>query len=482
MNTEKNMIENGDEREVVRPGAGTSDRGRVQDDSAFLSGLNLRMKNADWNRYERGSEAFFDIDHDLERLAKESPEKATELWTENAPPGMRKPFYLSEELEKGDPERDQVAPRGQAAEPAKADSKEKGGEYEIPDSLKKKYLAVESGFYFRDAENKLAFKDRGRNLVTEHNDPDIAKAMVEVAEAKGWSKINVKGHDDFKREVWLQASLKGIEVGGYKPKDVDLARLDELQKTRPKNMIEQDESRDVKTRSLAPGKNVEQQSSKDVSARESQGATEQVKPGVISGKLLEHGPARFDFNDKNDPSYFVKVETPNGTKLHWGIDLQRAMGEAKAQIGEQVELERLGKKQVVVQEKQFDKSGAFTGMKEVDAERVAWEVKGEKAIAERNAAQELQSSQKPEKAPELNGDYKVVASVMADVLKEKGYSTKTIDKALVEAAKRLDDMRKDGHPAPAVKQFDKNAPREVVRDKMQSKNKDKDVERTVGGR
>jgi len=348
--------------------------------------------------------------------------------------------------------------------------------------LKKKYLAVESGFYFRDAENKLAFKDRGRNLVTEHNDPDIAKAMVEVAEAKGWSKINVKGHDDFKREVWLQASLKGIEVGGYKPKDVDLARLDELQKTRPKNMIEQDESRDVKTRSLAPGKNVEQQSSKDVSARESQGATEQVKPGVISGKLLEHGPARFDFNDKNDPSYFVKVETPNGTKLHWGIDLQRAMGEAKAQIGEQVELERLGKKQVVVQEKQFDKSGAFTGMKEVDAERVAWEVKGEKAIAERNAAQELQSSQKPEKAPELNGDYKVVASVMADVLKEKGYSTKTIDKALVEAAKRLDDMRKDGHPAPAVKQFDKNAPREVVRDKMQSKNKDKDVERTVGGR
>jgi Large polyvalent protein-associated domain 7 len=94
--------------------------------------------------------------------------------------------------------------------------------------LEKKYLIAEDKFFFRGRENAVAFEDKGKSLATEHNDPDVARSMVSLAESKGWSSIKLSGHENFKREAWLQASMKGIEVTGFTPKEVDLARLDEM--------------------------------------------------------------------------------------------------------------------------------------------------------------------------------------------------------------------------------------------------------------
>jgi hypothetical protein len=106
--------------------------------------------------------------------------------------------------------------------------------------LEKKYVVADDKFFFRGRENALAFEDKGKTLSTEHNDSDVARSMVDLAQAKGWSSIKLSGHDDFKREAWLQASMKGIEVTGYKPKDVDMARLDELKAAHTKeNRVEQ---------------------------------------------------------------------------------------------------------------------------------------------------------------------------------------------------------------------------------------------------
>src|SRR5206468_493174 len=76
------------------------------------------------------------------------------------------------------------------------------------------------------------FEDRGKRLATEHNDPDVARSMVELAEAKGWDAIRVRGSEEFKRVVWLQASLRGMEVDGYKPRAVDVSKLEELKAER----------------------------------------------------------------------------------------------------------------------------------------------------------------------------------------------------------------------------------------------------------
>ncbi|WP_155688197.1 LPD7 domain-containing protein [Burkholderia stagnalis] len=100
-----------------------------------------------------------------------------------------------------------------------------------PTMIDKMYIVADNKFYFRGRENELAFEDKGTSMSTKHNNADVARAMAEMAESKGWVSANLSGHPDFKREAWLHLSLKGIEVTGYKPKDVDLARLEELRES-----------------------------------------------------------------------------------------------------------------------------------------------------------------------------------------------------------------------------------------------------------
>lgn len=100
----------------------------------------------------------------------------------------------------------------------------------MAEPVHKRFLQTKQKYYFRDDAKKVAFEDNGRRLKTKHNDPAVARSMIEVAEAKGWKSIKVKGSEEYKREVWLQASMKGIDVAGYKPRDTDIARLELLRK------------------------------------------------------------------------------------------------------------------------------------------------------------------------------------------------------------------------------------------------------------
>jgi hypothetical protein len=46
--------------------------------------------------------------------------------------------------------------------------------------------------------------------------------------------LSVRGHTDFRREVWLTARAAGLEVRGYQPTTRDAQALDlRLQRSRP---------------------------------------------------------------------------------------------------------------------------------------------------------------------------------------------------------------------------------------------------------
>lgn len=480
-------------------------------DKDFVSWLDARMKSAEWATYSRGSEDFLGIETDLEKLSKSDPATARKLWVEHAAPGTALPIYLTPEYEatqarrapdaadaKGSPER---APEG-AQKPTGEHAKNSG--YKIPAEISTRYLVTDNKFFFRDAVNKLAFEDRGRRMVTEHNNPDVAKSLVDMASAKGWNKIKVNGHEDFKAEVWLQATLKGIEVTGYKPKDVDLAKLQELQSSRAKNSIEHDGSK-VQSKARAPERAPDEE--------KAYAAPVQNKADNFKGKLLDQGHADYDFDPKNDKSYFVKLETANGTKMHWGMDLERAMEHAGSKIGELVELERLGKKPVTVQEKHFDAQGVLIGYKPVETERVEWKAtalsKAQEATvavakvaevainapttkmvqAERttSAAPKAKPDErvrddaqptKSTKAPPLSGDYKVAATVLEKLLKKEGVSPDVLKRVRNTAAEMLRDMEVKGRPAPGVKVFDRAATRERPREKLVTKSKENQQERS----
>ena len=66
-----------------------------------------------------------------------------------------------------------------------------------------------------------------------------------------------------------------------------------------------------------------------------------------AGRLVEHGRAPYEHDPTNRDSYFVTVDTAAGERRTvWGVDLERAMSEARPAIGATIGLERTGSEEV----------------------------------------------------------------------------------------------------------------------------------------
>lgn len=93
----------------------------------------------------------------------------------------------------------------------------------VPESVVRRFLKVEREYYFRD--RRPAFSDRGNKLATHGTDPDVVLSLIEIAKARGWDTITVKGTEVFRRTAWKEATQNGLNVVGYKPTAIDLADL-----------------------------------------------------------------------------------------------------------------------------------------------------------------------------------------------------------------------------------------------------------------
>lgn len=93
----------------------------------------------------------------------------------------------------------------------------------MPEAVARRFMKVEQDYYFPDKTH--AFADRGGKLATRGHHPEVVRALVEVARARGWDSITVKGTDEFRRGAWLEAAQSGLKVAGYQPTALDLAEL-----------------------------------------------------------------------------------------------------------------------------------------------------------------------------------------------------------------------------------------------------------------
>ncbi|RMV39106.1 hypothetical protein ALP12_200166 [Pseudomonas savastanoi pv. phaseolicola] len=84
-----------------------------------------------------------------------------------------------------------------------------------------------------------------------------------------------------------------------------------------------------------------------------QAATGQTAPSrskVIEGALIGHGEAPYQHKDTNQLSYFVTLKPEGGKpRTVWGVGLEDAMNDSNLKQGDQVRLEDLGTRPVVVQ-------------------------------------------------------------------------------------------------------------------------------------
>jgi hypothetical protein len=93
-------------------------------------------------------------------------------------------------------------------------------------------------YRFRGDTSRVAFTESTFRLATDTNSPSVARSMVDVAEARNWKALRVSGNEDFKRMVWLEASVRGVKTRGYEPNPVDLEVLKRERETRLVNRIE----------------------------------------------------------------------------------------------------------------------------------------------------------------------------------------------------------------------------------------------------
>lgn len=93
-------------------------------------------------------------------------------------------------------------------------------------------------YRFRGDTSRVAFTESTLRLATGTNSPSVARSMVDVAEARNWKALRVSGNEDFKRMVWLEASVRGVKTVGYEPNPGDLEVLRREREARQVNRIE----------------------------------------------------------------------------------------------------------------------------------------------------------------------------------------------------------------------------------------------------
>jgi hypothetical protein len=90
------------------------------------------------------------------------------------------------------------------------------------------YLINARGEYrFLAQPQRVAFREEGKRLETVHDDPAIIRGMLDVAQSKGWERVNLAGSETFRRIAWLEAGVRGVETLGYAPTPEDRQRLEE---------------------------------------------------------------------------------------------------------------------------------------------------------------------------------------------------------------------------------------------------------------
>lgn len=386
--------------------------GESENSDRMAQRLDAQMANAQLEeRGWRDREDITDLMRDLEVLASKDWNRAAELWDKYRPNDVDKPVFIDgDDVDRPDGK----GKRSQSEETAKdaRSDEEDDNKFVTPESIRKKFIEAQGKYHFRGEENRLAFEDTGRKLKTEHNDPDVAVAMIELAQAKNWTSIKVKGAEEFERRIWLEGSLRGIEVEGYKPRDLDIAKLEELRRDRglnskgvPENSIEQMRERDRASERAAQragtavdGRVVDEQreglrdnerqairalqtilrqrgDSEQAVEMATQMATERFNSSrVYVGQVIEHGAAPYGNKKENELSYYVKLQTQSGERVVWGVDLKRAVEESGVQAGDDVALANKGRQPVAVRVKDRDAEGKVVGERDVTTHRNAWDV------------------------------------------------------------------------------------------------------------
>jgi Large polyvalent protein-associated domain 7 len=210
-------------------------------------------------------------------------------------------------------------------------------------------------YHFRLNDEVRAFSEEGRALSTKHDSEVVVRGMVDAAQARGWNSINVEGSEEFRRRVWMEASLRQMEVRGYKASEQEHKDLDALLRRR------QQENPDVGGR-INP--NAEERSGGAARTREQE-----------NERVVDFGRAPYKFDRTETQSFFVTLQNADRQeRTVWGKDLERALAENQVAKGDVIKLSLEKKTEIEVNANVKDSENHVVGTQRIDAHRNTWRV------------------------------------------------------------------------------------------------------------
>lgn len=263
-----------------------------------------------------------------------------------------------------------------------------------PDSVYERFIQIGDRFYFPDGQD--AFTRERDRLTTRSENAIVIQSMVAIARAESQTGVvTVGGTDFFRKEVWFAGSLAGLEVKGYEPSQFERERLVRAIAARRDPTVEE-------------GKDRESGPSNETGA-----APRPAEGDLIVGRLVDHGPAPYQHNPKEQSSYFVRIETERGDRDIWGVDLERAFKNSLSTpgIGDEVGLRALGQEAVRVSAPKRDAEGNEVAREELATHRNQWSVERKTFLDERQKMaavfrdRAVQESEAIRRHPELEGSY-----------------------------------------------------------------------------
>jgi putative DNA primase/helicase len=336
----------------------------------------------------------------------------------------------------------------------------------VPDAVADRFLKVEDKYYFPD--KTLAFTDKGTKLKAESNNVEVVRSLVSIAEARDWQALSVTGTKEFRKEVWREAALRGIDVRGYEATDLE---RQELRRALEKKFGPNEISHDAPQRSAVDPERAPLSSSTrgepsaaatrpsdDRQDKRAENLRDGIRAGVTLGVLLEHGAAPYKFNQDNGESYFVKVKTDRGEQTLWGVDLERAMAESKTRVqtGDLVGVENLGNRPVTVKVQKRDAQGQLV-VEEIDTHRNTWSVEKKTFFQQQADKADAVRGSKPAQRADLAKQHPDLTDALVNLWLSEKFAKKSFarpedqERAAAYAKERLAQMVERGEEISAPK-------------------------------
>lgn len=274
----------------------------------------------------------------------------------------------------------------------------------VPEHINTRYSRVGDDYHFPDGN--LAFRDQGERLSTRLENNEVIRDLIAIAQTRGWS-IEIAGSKEFRRRAWQEAQLAGLTVANYEPTELERQQL---------------ARRMSRERDPAPGPQAAPApppSQPDVPDRTTEAQNDPARRDphpvdrVYRGRLIDHGADRYQFDPRQEESYYVILDTPQGEELIWGKDLQRAIEQSlsHAREGQDVVVRHKAAKPVTVNRPVRDEQSQIVTHTRVKTHLNTWSVETEEFVRERAKLAEvvrdvgIDAKSAVAQHPELAGTY-----------------------------------------------------------------------------